>query len=196
MSLELQGYFARSNVRFKVASVTPTGRTAAYSDLDIVAVKCAPDTGQVTDRLWGEIKAHLTLALTPGYVRGFPDDYATMLDLTKIASDHESLPKWRARQEAAKAEATRLLGPGFRRVLFFGGKIPADRGLAVRDMLDRDVEIVFIRDLAPTLLSSLGHQEGNEPLVRVINLLDEYGLLSRGKAAPMASRLSSSPKKD
>src|SRR3990167_9144694 len=69
--LEADAYFVRSNVRYRVEGATKKegGRTAAYSDLDILAVKIDPKERVVVDRLWGEAKAHLTSSLTGGYIR-------------------------------------------------------------------------------------------------------------------------------
>lgn len=175
--LELDGYFVRNNVRFKTATRTRTGRSAAYSDLDVIAVKIDRQTGQVTDRIWGEIKAHLTFSLTPGYVRSFLDGYAVMLNLKKVKGSTSTKAKWRGRQRAAIREARSLLGDEFRRVLFFGGRKPMDGGVAAKELLDPAVEVVYIRDFAQEFVSKSHPREGSEPIVRVINMLKSYGLV-------------------
>src|SRR5688572_19815663 len=79
--LEADGYFVRNNVRYRIEGATKKrgGRTAAYSDIDILAVKIDTETGSVVDRLWGETKGHLTSSLTGGYLRAFAPDYAVLL---------------------------------------------------------------------------------------------------------------------
>lgn len=176
--LERDGYFVRSDVRFSVPGITPTGKTAAYSDLDIIAIKYDADDGLVSDRIWAEVKAHLTSSLTAGYLRGFKSDFATLLDLDKVDLSSSERKKYALRQKLAIQKATGLLGRGFRRVLYFGGKIPMDKGDAAKRLLLRGVEVIYVRELVKDKLRSLTHLEGNEPLVRIINTLAAYDLVA------------------
>jgi hypothetical protein len=176
--LERDGYFVRSDVRFSVPGRTSTGKTAGYADLDIIAVRFEAHGAVITDKIWAEVKAHLTSSLTPGYIRGFKSDFATLLDLDKVDLSPSEKAKYATRQELALQEAARLLGRGFRRVLYFGGKMPADKGEGAKQLLRPDVEVIYVRELVKDSLRSLTHLEGNEPLVRIINTLDAYGLLA------------------
>lgn len=176
MFLERQGYFVRSNVRYATPSATPKGRTSAYGDLDIIAVRFDPTSGQVKDRLWGEVKAHLTSSLIPSYLRGFLDEYQLMLDLTRAPLNDKQRAAFALRQQQAFEAATSLLGRSFRRVLYFGGRIPKDGGEGARSYLRPDLEIEFVRNLIRDNIGSITHREGNNPLCRVLNMLAEYGL--------------------
>jgi len=174
--LEKDGYFVRSNVRYETPCETTTGRSSAYSDLDIIAIRFDTATGQVTDKIWGEVKAHLTLSLVPSTINGFLDDYTSMLDLTRVIIPPEDQALFHLRQQQAFDIATRELGSGFRRVLYFGGKIPRDGGTAARQLLHRDMEIVYLRDFVRDRINRIGHLDGNNPLCRVLNMLSAYGL--------------------
>lgn len=101
-----------------------------------------------------------------------------MLNLLQVDASDPSLGKWRGRQEAAIREATKILGPDFRRHLYFGGQKPRDGGASAKALLDPAIEIVYIRDFAAKFVDALGHQEGSEPLVRVINMLKAYGMVA------------------
>ena len=195
--LEKAGYFVRSNVRYATPSTTPTGKTSAYGDLDIIAVRFDPMTGRVEDRIWGEVKAQLTLSLTQSYIRGFLKNYALMLDLTKAPVDDKQRQEFSLRQEQALETATALLGPNFRRVLYFGGRIPKDSGHAARQFLHPDLRIEFVRDLVSNNIASISHREGNDPLFRTINMLSAYGLLAQpiwlSRFRPSRWRITSSP---
>ena len=180
MFLEQQGYFVRSNVRYATPSDTPKGKTSAYGDLDIIAVQIDPATGKVTDRLWGEVKAHLTLSLTPGYLRSFLRDYQLMLDVMRAPLNDEQQAKFLLRQQQAFAKATTLLGGNIRRVLYFGGRIPKDGRKGAREYLHPDLEIEYVRNMVQDNIGGITHLEGNDPLCRVLNMLTEYGLLNKG----------------
>lgn len=177
--LENDGYFVQSNVRYATPSITPRGSTSAYGDLDIVAVKIDAATGTITDKLWGEVKAHLTSSLTPGYIRGFLKDYNVMLNLQTSEIDEEQREQFRLRQQQATDAVNERLGDSYRRVLFFGGRKPQDGGKGAKQLLHPDLEVVYISDLVHKNLSSITHREGNHPLFRVLNMLSAYGLLAK-----------------
>lgn len=145
MFLERQGYFVRSNVRYATPSETPKGRTSAYGDLDIVAVRFDP-----TNQL--------------------------MLDLARADLDDKQRGEFALRQQQAFDTASTLLGNDFRRVLYFGGRIPKDGGEGARNLLHPDVQIEFVRSMVRDNIGSITHREGNNPLCRVLNMLSEYGL--------------------
>jgi hypothetical protein len=186
MFLEKEGYFVRSNVRYATPSDTPNGRTSAYGDLDIVAIRFDPVTGCVTDRLWGEVKAHLTLSLTPGYLRGFLKDYQLMLDLTRAPLDDGQRTAFALRQQQAFDTVAALLGSEFRRVLYFGGRIPKDGGKGARELLRPDLEIQYVRTMVRDKIGSITHREGNNALCRVLNMLSEYKLIDLPDAVDAA----------
>jgi hypothetical protein len=173
--LEKSGYFVRSNVRYATPCPTPTGNTSAYGDLDIVAVKFDPVTGLITDRIWGEVKAHLTSSLTLGYLRGFLRDYSLMLDLQRAPVTDKQKEAFSLRQRQAYDTAASLLGATFRRVLYFGGKIPQDRS-AASQYLHPDLEIVYVREFVRESIGGISHREGNNAVFRVVNMLSAYGL--------------------
>ena len=175
--LEQDGYFVRSNVRYATPSKTPTGKTSAYGDLDILAIRFDPTTGEATDRLWGEVKAHLTESLTKGYLKAFRKQYSLMLDLARAPVDDRERGSFSLRQQQANARAVELLGPNFRRILYFGGRIPRDGGTGVREYFRSDLEIVFLREMVRDKIGDITHREGNNELFRVFNMLTEYGLL-------------------
>lgn len=186
--LEADGYFVRNNVRYRVEAATKKqgGKTAAYSDIDILAVKINTKTGSVVDRVWGETKGHLTSSLTGGYLRSFAPDYAVLLgqsawvDASLMKKHGGKLETLRIRHRLSRARAVKALGEPFRRVLYFGGRKPKDGGKEARGLLDPDVEVVYVRDLVRKWIDTLTHLEGNEDVVRVINALDEYGLIRSG----------------
>lgn len=183
--LEADGYFVRNNVRYRVEGATKKegGRTAAYSDIDVLAVKIDPKSGAVVDRLWGEAKGHLTSSLTGGYLRAFAPDYAVLLaegawsDAGLTKKHGAKLETLRIRHSLARATAEKVLGEPFRRVLYFGGRRPKDDGMGARALLDPSVELVYVRDLVAKWIGTLTHLEGNEDVIRVINALAEYGLI-------------------
>lgn len=177
LMLQSDGYFVRANERYRVEYGVGSKRSAAYSDLDLLAVKVNPETGKVTERLWAEVKAHLTSSLTPGYLRGFAKAFSTLL--TDQALDQFGQGHQREKRRVAQERADAVLGPGATRRLYWGGRVPKDGGAAAQELLLPEVEIVFVREHIGGWLEKLGHQEGNEPLVRVVNLLDEYGMLAR-----------------
>ncbi|HKQ58298.1 MAG TPA: hypothetical protein VJY35_10570 [Candidatus Eisenbacteria bacterium] len=183
--LEAEGYFVRNNVRYRIETATKKegGKSAAYSDIDILAVKIDPKSGSVVDRLWGETKGHLTSSLTGGYLRAFAPDYAVLLgdgawSDAGLAKKHGGkLETLKIRRSRARARAVQVLGEPFRRVLYFGGRRPKDGGKEARALLDPEVELVYVRDVVRKWIGTLTHLEGNEDVVRVINALAEYGLI-------------------
>jgi hypothetical protein len=78
------------------------------------------------------------------------------------------------------------LGENFRRVLYFGGRIPKDKGEGSRQYLRPDVEIEFVRSMVRDNIGSITHREGNNPLCRVLNMLSEYGLTDLPEAVESA----------
>ncbi|HKQ56401.1 MAG TPA: hypothetical protein VJY35_00920 [Candidatus Eisenbacteria bacterium] len=189
--LEADGYFVRNNVRYRVESKTKKkdGKSASYSDIDILAVKIDTQTGLVVDRIWGETKGHLTSSLTASYLRSFAPDYAVLLsktawsDAALVKKHSAKLETLRNRQSLARARAVQVLGEPYRRVLYFGGRKPKDNGKGALALLDKGVELVYVRNIVRNWIAKLTHLEGNEDVVRVINALDEYGLI-RAKDEP------------
>ena len=179
LCLEAEGYFVRTDVRYVVP--TPKGKVSSYSDLDLVAIRIDQATGRVTERLWGEVKAHLTLTLTSCYLRRFASSYATMLDLSnpELRLRREERAKFELRQRAAIRTAKRTLGPRYRRVLYFAGKRPTEQSLdKASAMLLPKVEVRLVQGLVPDFLNRLSTQEDNEPVVRIMNMLRVFGHLS------------------
>jgi hypothetical protein len=179
LCLEQNGYFVQSDVRYVVP--TPEGRVSSYADLDVVAVRIDASTGRVTDKLWGEVKAHLTLSLTPSYLRHFATNYATLLDLSNedLRLGENALEKLRIRQWVAEERATAILGAGYRRILFFAGKRATEDSLAkVKQLLLPDTEVRLVEDMVPFFLGRASNKEDNEPIVRIIIMLRTFGHLS------------------
>lgn len=175
--LENQGYYVRTNARFSVVSSTKTGKTSAYSDVDILAAKFDTTTGYVTHRIWAEVKAHLTLRLRRSYLKDFASDYAVFLDLEEAHVPDEMLPKLRAKKERAHEFVRQRLGEPFEKRLYFAGPRPTSaQEEEVRALLP-DVGVYYVQDLLAEHMDNLQHQEGNEPVVRVITLLRSLGFL-------------------
>jgi hypothetical protein len=177
--LETQGYFVQTNIRYKFECETKTGRTATYSDIDILAIKIDPTTGTMLDRLWGEVKAHLTCSLTKSYIQPRAKTYATLLSDEFLAS--KNMQSSRERKREAIARVTEVIGLPFRRCLYFGGSKPVDGGAGVKQILDPLVEIIYVRDIIKEWIGNLTHLEGNEDSIRIINMLSEYGLIAEKK---------------
>ncbi len=166
--LESQGYIVRSDTRYKV----PNG----YSDIDVIAVKL-DEAGQVQDRIWGEVKAHLEDSLTPGYLRAFAAEFSTVLDLSKLDLPASDRLRLEARQRAADECVRGILGFKYRQVLYHGGPKPRDGGGGAQELLRPGLEVVWVADLLAERLDDLGHLEGNEPLVRLLSSLRSWGML-------------------
>jgi len=158
--LETDDYVVRSNTRYKV----PHG----YSDLDIIAVKLDPTTGEVKERIWGEVKAHMEHTLTPGYLRALAREYSSLLDLDKFAMKVKEMKKLRARQAAADEAVHRLLGPTFKQVLYYAGPRARDDGKGALELLRPGIEIAWMDDMLRVRMDEWGHLEGDEPLVRLM----------------------------
>jgi hypothetical protein len=109
-----------------------------------------------------------------------------MLDTTRAPLDNKQRAAYELRQQQAFATAATLLGQGFRRVLYFGGRIPKDGGEGARGFLHRDVEIEFVRRMVRENIGSITHREGNNPLCRVLNMLSAYGLTQLADAVETA----------
>lgn len=175
--LENQGYYVRTNARFPVVSLTKTGTTSAYSDVDILAIRFDPVTGRITHRIWAEVKAHLTLRLSRSYLKDFMSDYAVFLDLGAIGAPADQMPKLVAKKERAHEFVRERLGEPFAKHLYFAGIRPTPAQAAQVQALLPGVKIVYVQDLLAEHMGKLTHQEGNEPVVRVINLLQSFGFL-------------------
>jgi hypothetical protein len=169
--LESDGYIVRSNTRYQV----PHG----YSDLDIIAVKIDPATGEVMERIWGEVKAHLEHTLTPGYLRAYAREYSSLLalDHPELRLKHAERKKLQARQVAADRAVSDLLGPDYRRVLYYAGPRAQDGGDGAQAFLRPETEVVWVDELLRAGMEGWGHLEGDEPLVRLLNALEKWGLL-------------------
>ena len=87
------------------------------------------------------------------------------------------ITRFQHRQHRARECADAILGHGFKRMLYFGGRKPQDGGEGVRSLLHPDLEVVYVRDVLSDWIGELTHLQGNEEVVRIINVLAEYGLL-------------------
>ncbi|MFH1463969.1 MAG: hypothetical protein ABIO70_06270 [Pseudomonadota bacterium] len=171
--LEADRWIVRSDTRYQV----PGG----YSDLDVIAVRLNEDTGEVTERMWGEVKAHLEHSLTPGYLRAFAREYSSVLDLdhTDLRLTAGEREKLQARQTAADEAASYLLGPTYERVLFFAGPRARDEGEGARKLLRPGIQVKWVDGMLRPMLDKLGHLEGDEPLVRLLTTLKKWGMLDK-----------------